>query len=261
MAPTLIGIHGVKRAGKDTTADFIHQWGIEHDMSYRKRGFADEMKLALARIFFGEQEWLTMEWAVNWADTFKEHKNAGFEIPYAISSSQPDDWPGAPIFDTHMVRFRDLMRFIGTDVGRQMWGEDFWVDKLIPQPKMINDGFGGYPGRRWDRSFTLPGSDVPARTADLCVISDVRFRNECQRIHELGGITIKIRRKTAEDAVIAEYCAQGRDVHASDLLLDDELFDYIIDNSDSIMENSRQRTFDMLNHYAIGHLLRDASRF
>jgi hypothetical protein len=70
--------------------------------------------------------------------------------------------------------------------------------------------------------------------ADICTISDVRFPNEWRRIKDFGGLTIKVRRTNAEDAVIEEARKHGREVHRSELGLDDKHFDYIIDNEGTL---------------------------
>jgi hypothetical protein len=86
-----------------------------------------------------------------------------------------------------------------------------------------------------------------ARTADICMITDLRFENELERIKELGGLCWKIQRKDAEDAVIAEAEAAGKPVHRSELGIPDDLFDKVINNDDNDLDLARLRTEIILN--------------
>jgi len=203
-APILIGIHGVKRAGKDTTANFIEEFTEAHfpALAVRRRGFADTAKLAFARQFFPT---ILMDEAIKWVDTLKDDDSALFSVP--LRPLHGVDGPK----DTTM-QFRTVLKQFATDGARDVYGFDFWVDQLLPE--------------HWPINFALPfESSIPS----VCLITDVRFHNEVDRIHQLGGYAWKVRRKEAEDAVIAEAKAAGQEIHRSDMLLPDELFDEILD--------------------------------
>jgi len=88
-----------------------------------------------------------------------------------------------------------LQRF-GTEVGREMFGENFWVDQAI---KRIPDG-------------------------SKVVFSDVRYPNEAEAIKNLGG---KVWR------VLRDGVGPAND-HASEHALVDYYFDLHIDNSGSL---------------------------
>lgn len=58
---------------------------------------------------------------------------------------------------------RQMMQKVGTDMVRQMWGEDFWIRNM---------------------DLRLCDGDV--------VVSDVRFPNEAQYIRDRGGVLVRI---------------------------------------------------------------------
>jgi len=67
---------------------------------------------------------------------------------------------------------RRLLQRMGTEVGRDIFGEDFWVDQTFKAMADLE-----YQG-----------------IADQFVITDVRFPNEVDRIHDTGGIVVRIDR-------------------------------------------------------------------
>lgn len=59
------------------------------------------------------------------------------------------------------------------------------------------------------------------------VITDVRFSNEVQMIHELGGIVIKVNRKSVNNS---------DDIHSSELEIDKLNVDVVIDNDATVKD-------------------------
>jgi hypothetical protein len=227
--PILIGIAGVKGAGKDTTADFIEEFAAISNpaLSVRRRGFGDKVKWAFARQFFPS---ITMEDAIKWCNLYK-NSNLLFGIPHRTDFGR-----------TSHVQFRDAMAQFATEGGRDIYGYDHWVDQLLP---IGNDQiWGDWP--LWFLEFAVKVDENSYDIPDICCITDLRFENELQRIHRLKGMCWKIRRKDAEDAVIEEARQAGREVHRSELGMPDEMFDVVIDNSDNDMEKARQRTFEQI---------------
>lgn len=234
--PILIGIHGVKRAGKDTTANFIEEWAARQvpALSTCRRGFADKVKLAFARQFFPD---ITMERAIAWCDEHKLSESAHFRG----CDKQGDFMPP--------TQFRDAMRQFSTEGARDVYGFDFWVDMLLPLNILESDPVH-VPV--WQRNFEGRYHDGTIRPqkvylADICMITDLRFENELHRIKKLGGLCWKVRRKEAEEAVIAEAKAAGKPVHRSELGLHDCLFDEVLNNDDNDLVLARHRTEIALN--------------
>ena len=70
------------------------------------------------------------------------------------------------------IKIRTLLQYIGTDIGKQLIDNSLWT-KLIAN--------------------TISTKATKYR---LCIIPDVRFRDETEMIKKLGGIIIKINRNT-----------------------------------------------------------------
>jgi hypothetical protein len=165
----LIGLSGYARSGKDTVAD-----SLVKNYGYTKKSFADPMKQALLtldpNIDFGESRaYLSQAIKVGW----DELKSNSSEI-------------------------RPLLQKLGTEVGRNMWGEDFWVNAAI---NSIPDG-------------------------SKIVFADVRFPNEADAIKSLGGSVWRVERPGVGPA----------NSHISETALDSYIFNGSIDNS-STLEN------------------------
>lgn len=62
---------------------------------------------------------------------------------------------------------REVLQRLGTEAGREIFGEDFWVDQALP-----------------DGAFFTEQGDK------LYVVTDVRFPNEARRVKDLGGHTV-----------------------------------------------------------------------
>jgi hypothetical protein len=90
---------------------------------------------------------------------------------------------------------RDFLQKFGTDMCRKHLSEDIWLNALLDEYS---------PDKNW-------------------VITDVRFRNEANRIKELGGKLIKVTRDTDELSHISE-----RDLETY------HFWDQVIDNNSTI---------------------------
>jgi hypothetical protein len=91
---------------------------------------------------------------------------------------------------------RGLLQRFGTEVGREMFSEDFWVDYAL---NSIPDGA-------------------------KAVIADVRYPNEAAAIRKLGGKVIRVQR----DGVVAA------NEHPSESALNDYEFDVVLNNNRDI---------------------------
>lgn len=98
------------------------------------------------------------------------------------------------------VTHRHMLQTIGTEWGRSLIHPDIWVKVL---DKRIEDIY--YFTKSWP----------------LIVIDDVRFKNEFDFIKENGGAMVKIVRPFAP----------GENEHVSHGLLDNQEFDYTVENT------------------------------
>jgi len=134
----VLGLSGWARSGKDSVAEFL-----EERCGYTKMSFAQPMKDAL----------VTLNPMIDVLDSRVNLKTAlgGMDWDYLKSVS---------------TEIRPLLQRLGTEVGRQMFSEDFWVDLAL---KQIPDGA-------------------------KVVFADVRFPNEAEAVRKLGGQVWRIER-------------------------------------------------------------------
>lgn len=161
----IIGLSGYARSGKDTVADYL----VEHH-GFIKLSFATSMREALYKL---DPEIRDMTGLV-------------------YSFRQAVDLFGWEDMKTYFPRYRELMQRMGTEVGREMFGEDFWVEQGLRQ--------------------ITPGANV--------VFSDVRYRNEALAIQKSSGELWRIERPGVNPA----------NDHTSENDLDDYKFDRSIMN-------------------------------
>lgn len=174
----VIGLSGYARSGKDTVADIlVNQHG------YTKMSFAEPMREALYRlnpkIDVADVQGISLATAVN---------GLGWE---QLKGDSPD--------------VRPLMQRLGTEVGRQMFGENFWVDQAIQR---IPDGA-------------------------KAVFADTRFQNEAQAIRELGGKVWRITRPGVGPT----------NNHISEVDLDNYEFDNRINNDGALEDLEKSVEF------------------
>lgn len=161
----LLGLNGRRGAGKDTAFGYVQEWASQRGLLAARRGFADLVKLSFARLFLPD---CSIDEAVNWCDTLKLPHASRLEVEWVNYNA--DD--GQQTFVKHRINGRLALQRYGTEGHRQVFGDDFWVDALLPQ----EDG--------WARNFMGP---FDQNEPDICVVTDVRFDNEARRIHALGG--------------------------------------------------------------------------
>jgi hypothetical protein len=151
----VIGLSGYARSGKDTAADYL----VEHK-DYVKRSFATPIKQAMEILN------PTVEVAGHYVQLASLLHTSGWESAKDLSEDA-----------------RRLLQVFGTEVGREMFGQNFWVDYGVNN---LEDG---------------------ARV----VFADVRFPNEADAIKELGGHVIRVERLGIEavNGHISEHALDG----------------------------------------------------
>jgi hypothetical protein len=209
MTTVLIGLTGGRGSGKDTAFGYIHEWAAGRGVRAARRGFADALKLSFARLFLPD---CSIDEAVAWCD---ELKNAPSRS--AITAQWSRGWAsndlGSGDTETkimHRITGRTALQRYGTEGHRGVFGDDFWVDALLPR------------NPNWPQNFHAP-LDFSSEPPEICVVSDVRFENEAQRIRDLGGEIFKIDRDLGT-----------RDGHASEAGLPDRLIDHVINNNSGL---------------------------
>lgn len=133
----VLGIGGYAQSGKDTLADQLV------DLGWTKMAFADLLREALLAL----NPIVTTRWG-SWP----------LRVPYKLSDVVWDlGWDAAKV---KYPEVRRLMQHMGTEVGRNMFGSNVWVDSLF--------------------------RSAQDRGVESLVIPDVRFPNEIAKVRELG---------------------------------------------------------------------------
>lgn len=165
-----VGLAGYARSGKDSVASMLSP-------EYERRAFADPIREAL----------LVLNPPVTDTGDYLE------DVVRTVG------WDEAK--ETHPM-IRVYLQTFGKEVGRDMWGEDFWVN------------------------IAMKGVEFSSNV----VFTDVRFPNEAQAIKKTGGAIWRINREGTEPW----------NWHESETAMDDWSYDRIIHN-DGTLEELREQ--------------------
>lgn len=182
----IIGLSGYARSGKDTVSDYLVA-----NYGFTKVSFAAPMREALYALnpIVGKYQKLGGSTTIDLQTVINEY--GGWE---AYKETQWGD------------EIRRLMQRFGTEVGREQFGQNFWVDQAIKA----------------------------AAQHEKVVLSDVRFPNEVEAIRNSDGVVWRVHR----DGVGAA------NRHASETALDDAQFDLHLMNNEDV--ESLYKTVDVL---------------
>jgi hypothetical protein len=131
---TLVAFCGYARSGKDTAALVLAEYG------YERLAFADALRDSL--------------YALNPI------------VGGSVRVQEIVDDIGWDVAKVKHPEIRELLQRFGTEVGRTLYGENFWVDRVMAKVK---------PGGKY-------------------VITDVRFPNEQVAVQQAGGRVFRIQR-------------------------------------------------------------------
>lgn len=181
LAP-IIGLSGRMSSGKDTAAEVL----VEH-YGYKQFAFADAMRDAALALDPIVDMWLD-------EDGFRSSIIKGSRLSEVVNAV---GWRQAK--DT-MPEVRRTLERLGTEVGRNLFGTNFWIDQTF---KAIAE-YGG-----------------------AAVITDVRFPNEARAVEKIAlGYLIRIERPSLEGVAGSS--------HISESALDDYDFEEIVVNDGTI---------------------------
>jgi len=150
MGTNIIGLVGFIGSGKNSVADILIR-----NHSFEKESFAAPLKDACSVIF-------------KWDRTLLE----GDTEESRLFRETPDAFWSEKMGKNFTPRL--AMQLMGTQVGRNIFYEDLWVDALI---KRIN--------------FKSTTNSILRQETNI-VISDVRFPNEIDKIREIGGRVYRV---------------------------------------------------------------------
>jgi hypothetical protein len=95
----------------------------------------------------------------------------------AVLFNVAPDYPKNQVLLPWNRRYRDVLRWLGTDVMRNQFDEDFWVRRTMKQ------------------------IDEDSLPRDVVIIDDVRFSNEVREIQSRRGMVIKVERSVSLESV------------------------------------------------------------
>ena len=186
----LIGLTGKKRSGKDTVYQIINSISSnDPDMIVKRIAFADKVKEAASIILNISPAYLELH---------KDNSNL------IIKLERGDLWLD--------LSLRNIIQRIGTEVGRDLFGKNFWIDQVLPLD--------------FDHSN------------QLVIVTDVRFENEAQRVIDLGGVIWEVQRPDNN----------YKDDHSSEAGIDKEYINHIIVNRNSLQNLEREIRIAMYAH-------------
>lgn len=178
----LIGIHGLYGVGKDAVAQIIHEvYG--HEIKH----FAEPVYKSL---------WNLNPWVLLDCGEFKRLQDIVLDHGWDYAKSIPE--------------VRRGLQVTGTENGRDIHGEDCWVEYAAKQYDEFMPAYG-------ERGLELQWA-----------YSDLRFENEGEWLFDMNGATIKVigpQRRGGGDATKK---------HSSEAGLPDHLFDVIINNDGTL---------------------------
>jgi len=158
----VIGFTGYAQSGKDTAAGFLV------DRGWKRLAFADILRQSLYNLN-------PIVYVTGVCD------DGYWEDSDETRVKEIVDRDGWDVAKTRYPEIRQLLQRFGTEVGRELYGESFWVDRVLNQIKE------GQPN-------------------DNYVITDVRFPNELAAVRDIGGAVFKIQR----------LCNKPANAHASE---------------------------------------------
>lgn len=191
MSKTVVLLTGFAQVGKDTFAKRLVE---EH--GFTRVAFADPMREALLRlnpnVYIGSAIGNVYQW---WA-------KSGSSSLYADLADliKGVGWDAAKI---EVPDVRKLLQRFGTEVGREMFGETFWVDLALKK--------------------------IAEATTDYVVVTDARFENEVTHVRECLNASVRI-----HVVKILRPGVGSVNDHKSDAGLPDRCIDRIVWNDGSL---------------------------
>lgn len=174
MKTVIVGLSGKKQSGKDTFAKYLVKY-----CGFTRVSFAEPVKKCLYIL----NPWVKAD-------------DGCTTLRYQVII----DALGEDSAKESYAEVRRLQQVFGTEVVREEFGDNFWIDLAFKR--------------------------ISEQNLKKVVVSDVRFKNELAAIRDIdGSLLIKINR---------DKCSAVKDKHVSESGLPDACFDYVVDNNTAI---------------------------
>lgn len=226
-------------AGKDAAADRLVE---KH--KFVRIGLADPLKRICQDVFqfTDEQLWgpSHLREAVDrrYPHGAQEYRTSAEHHELAVRYALMDDDPESA---TEHQRLADAyaksgwlsprvaLQTLGTEWGRWCYS-DIWMEYGLRVAKRLEEGGCYYNQMSGLRTCATVSGVMEPRTN--AVFSDVRFYNEYKCIKAVGGKLIRVKRSTSEKLVDFKHSSHASETQL--ITVDDSLFDYVIDNNDTL---------------------------
>jgi hypothetical protein len=229
----IIGIAGLAGVGKDTTADFLAR-----NHGFVKVALADPLKRICREVFnfTDDQLWGPSE-KRNAADyRYPRTVEARIFVEALLAKRKMDlTWEkaiskefGSDAFK-HFLTTRYSLQKLGTEWGRDCY-PNIWVDYALRIARQLLTGspdevdyynyYSAKSGLLFVGSYGRPKG---------VVISDVRFKNEIDAIHAVGGKVVRIVRSTSLSGAASQHRSEQEQKD-----IPDSVFDHILYNNSTL---------------------------
>lgn len=181
-----IGFTGEARHGKDTAANLLADYLRGQGQTVRVTAWANKLKVSAARAL-GERG--SDEQLIAFCDRLKEEGM----IQVSFRRQGPHR-PGDGYGRTELVPFsgRQFLEWLGTEGGREVHGQNVWVDLALPPSQYDTiDGGRGYAGSGRRGSAGI----------DWHIDTTTRFDSEVERIREYKGWIVRVERPSVDNGL------------------------------------------------------------
>ena len=167
--------------------------------------------------------------AMRLADYGEEFVNGLIEEPAAREEAlrMLYFWFGSLGHHYNQLSPRIMLQHLGTQWGREVCGENIWIDKLVDNAGRILDG------EAYTREEEFTGEKCPPPTG--IVVSDVRFANELESVKSVSGKLIRVTRKSS-DKKAKKLGIPGHESEAEQKTFTDDQFAAVLANEGTLPE-------------------------
>lgn len=197
---------------------------ISFNSQYKNVKFAGKVKLIVAELLgvtvskLEDKTYINKELSSEWWYYIVD----GEKIPFNDKKIREEERENIAEFLVKLTP-RKLMQLVGTEAGREIIHPDLWVNSTFTNFKPNEDGV--YP--RW-------------------VISDVRFPNELEKVHQEGGLSVRLVRYRLLSEWLDMYAIELEDMgDYEDLKISDVDFMEFMNELDS---RSLEEVSERINH-------------
>jgi hypothetical protein len=234
MKSILLAVSGHSGAGKDTIADYLTK---VH--AFTKVGLADPLKRICFDVyaFTEDQLWgpsemrnapdsrYLREAAGSRGTTFLGYMDVTGTFYEKYKHLIVDGSLPAPPVDIYLTP-RYALQTLGTEWGRGCY-KDTWLDYGLDVARNVMDGGGSYTAKDGLHLYSRIESNEAAQSPGV-VFSDIRFKNEFEKVRAAGGFLIRVLRSSANGKLSSGVTDHASEEEQNEI--EDSYFDAVIHN-------------------------------